>query len=180
MHRSGRRKDRTLPCEGAHHRARSADVVRHVEPNGHDDADRHVNADHRHDDESDADDDSYDDGDSYDNDDRDVNNHNRDHHDSTTTAPNLCGDGWRRGTYMDRLLGCGRHRGAEHRFGPDGADRMRAGRLQGCRRNTWWYRIASSPWNSSYYVSADAFYNNGRTSGSLSGTPFVDPAVRGC
>jgi hypothetical protein len=46
--------------------------------------------------------------------------------------------------------------------------------------NTWWYRIASSPWNSAYYVSADAFYNDGRTSGSLSGTPFVDPAVRGC
>jgi hypothetical protein len=46
--------------------------------------------------------------------------------------------------------------------------------------NTWWYRIASSPWNSSYYVSADAFYNNGATSGSLSGTPYVDPAVATC
>jgi hypothetical protein len=46
--------------------------------------------------------------------------------------------------------------------------------------NTWWYRIASSPWNSSYYVSADAFYNNGQTSGSLHGTPFVDPAVPDC
>ncbi len=46
--------------------------------------------------------------------------------------------------------------------------------------NTWWYRIASSPWNNAYYVSADAFYNNGQTSGSLVGTPFVDPAVAGC
>jgi surface antigen len=46
--------------------------------------------------------------------------------------------------------------------------------------NTWWYRIASSPWNGSYYVSADAFYNNGQTSGSLQGTPFVDPNVRDC
>lgn len=46
--------------------------------------------------------------------------------------------------------------------------------------NTSWYRIASSPWNSGYYVSADAFYNNGSTSGSLHGTPFVDPAVPAC
>ncbi|RNM16238.1 hypothetical protein [Nocardioides pocheonensis] len=46
--------------------------------------------------------------------------------------------------------------------------------------NTWWYRIASSPWNGAYYVSADAFYNNGQTSGSLLGTPFVDPNVPNC
>jgi len=46
--------------------------------------------------------------------------------------------------------------------------------------NTWWYRIASSPWNSSYYGSADAFYNDGATSGSLIGTPFVDPSVPNC
>lgn len=46
--------------------------------------------------------------------------------------------------------------------------------------NTWWYKIASSPWNGQYYVSADAFYNNGATSGSLIGTPFVDPAVANC
>jgi cell wall-associated NlpC family hydrolase len=46
--------------------------------------------------------------------------------------------------------------------------------------NTWWYRIASSPWNGAFYVSADAFYNNGQTSGGLIGTPFVDPAVPGC
>lgn len=46
--------------------------------------------------------------------------------------------------------------------------------------NTWWYRIASSPWNNSYYVSADAFYNDGATAGSLSGTPWVDSAVPSC
>lgn len=46
--------------------------------------------------------------------------------------------------------------------------------------NTWWYRIASSPWSGAYYASADAFYNDGRTSGSLIGTPFVDPAVPHC
>ena len=46
--------------------------------------------------------------------------------------------------------------------------------------NTWWYRIASSPWNNNFYVSADAFYNNGQTSGSLIGTPFVDPKVPDC
>jgi surface antigen len=46
--------------------------------------------------------------------------------------------------------------------------------------NTWWYRVASSPWNNAFYASADAFYNNGQTSGSLIGTPFVDPAVPGC
>lgn len=46
--------------------------------------------------------------------------------------------------------------------------------------NTWWYRIASSPWNGTFYASADAFYNNGQTSGSLKGTPFVDPAVPNC
>ncbi len=46
--------------------------------------------------------------------------------------------------------------------------------------NTWWYRIAASPWNSQYYASADAFYNNGQTSGSLHGTPWVDPNVPDC
>ena len=46
--------------------------------------------------------------------------------------------------------------------------------------NKWWYRIASAPWSGTYYVSADAFYNDGATSGSLSGTPFVDPDVPGC
>jgi hypothetical protein len=46
--------------------------------------------------------------------------------------------------------------------------------------NTYWYQIASSPWNDAYYVSADAFYNNGETSGTLIGTPWVDPAVPNC
>jgi hypothetical protein len=46
--------------------------------------------------------------------------------------------------------------------------------------NTWWYRIASSPWSNSYYASADAFYNNGQTSGSLLYTPFVDTNVPDC
>lgn len=46
--------------------------------------------------------------------------------------------------------------------------------------NTWWYRIASSPWNGAFFVSADAFYNNGQTAGSLHGTPFVDPNIRDC
>ena len=44
----------------------------------------------------------------------------------------------------------------------------------------WWYRIASSPWKGRYYASADAFYNNGRTSGSLIGTPLYDPKVPIC
>jgi hypothetical protein len=46
--------------------------------------------------------------------------------------------------------------------------------------DTWWYRISSSPWNGTYYSSADAFYNNGQTSGSLHGTPFVDSTVPDC
>jgi hypothetical protein len=46
--------------------------------------------------------------------------------------------------------------------------------------NNWWYRIAQSPWNGQYYASADAFYNNGATSGSLHGTPFVDLNVPSC
>ena len=46
--------------------------------------------------------------------------------------------------------------------------------------NTWWYRIHSRPWNDRFYASADAFYNNGSTSGQLKGTPFFDPAVPRC
>lgn len=46
--------------------------------------------------------------------------------------------------------------------------------------NPWWYQIASSPWADAYYASADNFYNNGATSGSLIGTPYVDPAVPLC
>lgn len=46
--------------------------------------------------------------------------------------------------------------------------------------NTWWYKIASDPWHDKYYASADAFYNNGQTSGDLRGTPFVDEKVPNC
>jgi hypothetical protein len=46
--------------------------------------------------------------------------------------------------------------------------------------NTWWYQIAQNPWNGTFYVSADAFYNNGESSGSLQGTPFVDTSVPNC
>jgi hypothetical protein len=66
---------------------------------------------------------------------------------------------------------------------PSNATVLISCRLTGFRvadGNTWWYRIASAPWSNVYYVSADAFYNNGQTSGSLIGTPFVDPAVPTC
>jgi hypothetical protein len=46
--------------------------------------------------------------------------------------------------------------------------------------NTWWYRIASPRWNNQFYASADAFYNNDQTSGSLVGGPWVDEAVPLC
>jgi hypothetical protein len=46
--------------------------------------------------------------------------------------------------------------------------------------NTWWYRLADHSGKTTFYVSADAFYNNGHTSGSLHGTPFVDKAVPTC
>ena len=56
-------------------------------------------------------------------------------------------------------------------------------RLRGFRvadGNPWWYRIASPPWGDMYYASADGFYNDGHTTGTLSGTPYVDPAVPLC
>jgi hypothetical protein len=42
--------------------------------------------------------------------------------------------------------------------------------------------IASRPLRgtTSYFVSADAFYNNGAASGRLHGTPFADPGVPDC
>lgn len=46
--------------------------------------------------------------------------------------------------------------------------------------NTNWCRIASSLSSNVYYASADAFYNNDATSGSLNGTPYVDPEVPSC
>ncbi|HZC04394.1 MAG TPA: hypothetical protein VE338_02035 [Ktedonobacterales bacterium] len=66
---------------------------------------------------------------------------------------------------------------------PGGATIQIACRLTGFKvadGNTWWYRIAQSPWSNAYYVSADAFYNNGQTSGSLIGTPWVDTKVAMC
>jgi hypothetical protein len=46
--------------------------------------------------------------------------------------------------------------------------------------NTWWYKVVVQGTRGTYYGSADAFYNNGRTSGSLRNTPFVDKAVALC
>lgn len=46
--------------------------------------------------------------------------------------------------------------------------------------NVWWYRVGSKPWDGRFYVSADAFYNDGRRSGSLRGTPFFDQRVAMC
>lgn len=46
--------------------------------------------------------------------------------------------------------------------------------------DNWWYRIATGPWNNGFYAPADNFYNNGQTSGSLTGTPFVDTKVPLC
>jgi DNA-binding helix-hairpin-helix protein with protein kinase domain len=46
--------------------------------------------------------------------------------------------------------------------------------------NRWWYRIASPGWDNRFYASADAFYNNDQTSGSLVGGPWVDEAVPMC
>ncbi|MBL7491247.1 PKD domain-containing protein [Frankia sp. AgB1.9] len=45
--------------------------------------------------------------------------------------------------------------------------------------DTWWYKIASSPWNGEYYAPADNFYNNGATSGPDNAV-FVDASVPGC
>jgi hypothetical protein len=46
--------------------------------------------------------------------------------------------------------------------------------------DSWWYRIASKPWSGGFFASADGFYNNGRTSGTLHHTPLVDPRVPVC
>ena len=44
----------------------------------------------------------------------------------------------------------------------------------------WWYRLASAPWSKAYYATADAFYNDGQTSGTLNGTPHFDARVPLC
>jgi hypothetical protein len=70
--------------------------------------------------------------------------------------------------------------------GPDVAPRTRVEvscRIPGLRvsdGDTWWYRIASPPWDNRFYASADPFYNNGKTSGSLIDTPRVDGMVPLC
>ena len=44
----------------------------------------------------------------------------------------------------------------------------------------WWYRLHDAPWSDAYYATADAFYNGAATSGSLVGTPQLDPKVPIC
>jgi hypothetical protein len=46
--------------------------------------------------------------------------------------------------------------------------------------NVWWYLLASPPWSHRFYATADTFYNNGRTKGSLRGSALVDPKVARC
>ncbi len=46
--------------------------------------------------------------------------------------------------------------------------------------NVWWYRIRSAPWSGRFYASADAFYNNGNTTGRLRNTRLVDTRVGLC
>jgi hypothetical protein len=46
--------------------------------------------------------------------------------------------------------------------------------------NVWWYLIDSPPWSRRFFVTADTFYNNGHTSGTLRGSAFVDPRVALC
>jgi hypothetical protein len=46
--------------------------------------------------------------------------------------------------------------------------------------NPWWYRLGQPPWSNRFYASADGFYDNGRSSGPLKGTPKVDPRVPLC
>ena len=43
-----------------------------------------------------------------------------------------------------------------------------------------WYEVASSPWSDAYYAPAYAFYNNGQTSGAVSGGRLWDKAVPSC
>lgn len=47
-------------------------------------------------------------------------------------------------------------------------------------KNPWWYRISSAPWSGNYYATADAFYNNGATSGTLKNGVLVDTRVPLC
>jgi hypothetical protein len=58
------------------------------------------------------------------------------------------------------------------------ACRVRGFRVQD--GDVWWYRLAAKPWSGHFYATADAFYNNGRTSGSLIGSKLVDLRIPVC
>jgi hypothetical protein len=82
-------------------------------------------------------------------------------------------------TWSDPLTAGGRH-------GPEIFPRERvriACRVRGfivADGNAWWYLIDQRPWSRHFFVTADAFYNNGATHGSLRGSAFVDRAVARC
>lgn len=46
--------------------------------------------------------------------------------------------------------------------------------------DTWWYRLASSPWNGHYYATSDVFYNTPDTSGNPINGIVVDTQVKLC
>jgi hypothetical protein len=73
--------------------------------------------------------------------------------------------------------------GAEGATITDGSTVLIACRVQGLSAGgtTWWYRIASSPWNGAYYASASDFYNTGtNTSGPFDNGIDVDTSIATC
>jgi hypothetical protein len=46
--------------------------------------------------------------------------------------------------------------------------------------NTWWYRIASAPWNNDHYVSADPFKKMDQPLDTYLALPFDDDNVPNC
>ena len=83
--------------------------------------------------------------------------------------------------HLDELHQRRRHPGPDHRGLHNGADRLqrrRASRSPTATRGGTRSRLARG--TTATTRPADAFYNNGQTSGSLRGTPFVDPAVPDC
>jgi hypothetical protein len=46
--------------------------------------------------------------------------------------------------------------------------------------DTWWYRLASPPWNGNYYATSDVFYNTPNTSGNPINGIMVDSTVKLC
>ena len=80
------------------------------------------------------------------------------------------------GEHVDQLLQRWRHAGTDDRRRTHRSrSRARSTGFRVADGNTWWYQDRIRAVERSYYVSADAFYNNGQTSGVLLGTPFVDP-----